>query len=577
MIMLTRQSDPLTNPRNERTELQQGARIRISRRSLLKATGTLTAGTVATFFTPESGQPVYAQSTSETQTTKLAEPHWDNAHWQRRMRTYRLRVDAAERYLQPPPVVHLTNGDEERYPTYIASFTKGLPHNDQGEVLPIAYTALLAALQGKGEYAAIPLGGDAKLANPQAAMAYQLEGMDSHDLVIPAPPAFDTVTVASELLELYWKALARDVHFAEYGHENITAAAFSDLLHFPYFANWDARRLFRGETAGDLIGPYLSQFLTLPIPYGATTIQQMYRVPVAGDDHMADYTEWLRCQNGILPQMGNRLDTQIRYLRNGRDLGEYVHQDFSYQAFLNAALLLNSFGKAALSNTNPYKTATNQGGFATFGGPDVLSLVAQVANLALKAAWAQKWLLHRRTRPEMFAGRFHQQQIGVASYPIHAQLAKAQGTQQIFKQWGNYLLPQAYPEGCPTHPAYPAGHATIAGACVTVLKAFYNEDYVIPNPQFADPNGLKLLPYKNSEALTIGNELNKLAANIALGRDFAGVHWRSDGIQGLALGEAVALALLQDVVLTYPEAESGFQLTRFDGTKIAIQGASKDV
>ena len=215
---------------------------------------------------------------------------------------------------------------------------------------------------------------------------------------------------------------------------------------------------------------------------------------------------------------------------------------------------------------------TNQGGFVTFGAPDVLSLVAQVATLALKAAWAQKWLFHRRLRPEMFAGRFHQQAQGAMTYPIYAQLAETQAPDYLMKQWGNLLLPQAYPEGCPAHPAYPGGHATIAGACVTILKAFYDETFIIPNPQFSDRNGLKLLPYKNNEALTVGNELNKLAANMSLGRDFGGVHWRSDNIQGLLLGEAVALGLLADVVFTYPEAQSGFELTRFDGSTVTIQG-----
>ncbi len=40
---------------------------------------------------------------------------------------------------------------------------------------------------------------------------------------------------------------------------------------------------------------------------------------------------------------------------------------------------------------------------------------------------------------------------------------------------GNALLPMAFPEGSPTHPAYGAGHATVAGACVTILKAWFDE------------------------------------------------------------------------------------------------------
>lgn len=549
---------------------------KLSRRRLLQAAGTMSSATLL------ATKSVNAQSTDTTPTAEggfqsgmtltQAMPPENSAGSIRRLQAYQLRVMQAGRHIQGAIPVQPTNGDEERYPDYLASYSKALPHNDRGEVIPVAYSALLAALRGEGDYAQIPLGGDMRLANPQAALAYQLEGPDSHEFIIAAPPAFESQEIAGEMLELYWKALARDVPFSDYGQEEFTATAVSDLLHFPYFANWDDHRLFRGETPGDLIGPYISQFLTLPVPYGATTITQMYRVPQAGDDYMTDYTEWLHCQNGVLTSTTNHWDPQPRYLRSGRDLGEYVHQDFSYQAFLNAALILNSLGRPALNKTNPYKATANQGGFATFGTPDVLSLVAQVANLALKAAWAQKWLLHRRLRPEMFAGRFHQQSQAAISYPIHTQLAETQAPQYLLNRWGNLLLPQAYPEGCPAHPAYPAGHAAIAGACVTILKAFYDETFIIPNPQFADRDGLKLLPYKNNEALTIGNELNKLAANIALGRDFAGVHWRSDGIQGLLLGEAVALGLLADVIFTYPEAKSGFQLTAFDGSTATIQG-----
>jgi hypothetical protein len=64
--------------------------------------------------------------------------------------------------------------------------------------------------------------------------------------------------------------------------------------------------------------------------------------------------------------------------------------------------------------------------------------------------------------------------------------------------------------------------------------------------------------------------LNKLVANIVLGRDTAGVHWCSDGIEGLKLGEAVAIGILQDYRETFNEYFSGFSLTKFDGTTIII-------
>ena len=83
---------------------------------------------------------------------------------------------------------------------------------------------------------------------------------------------------------------------------------------------------------------------------------------------------------------------------------------------------------------------------------------------ALKAAWVQKWLLHRRFRPEAFGGRVHQTKRGAAGDPIHADLLNSMALQRTYGSKGSYLLPQAYPEGSPIHPSYPSGHGTVAGA-----------------------------------------------------------------------------------------------------------------
>ena len=104
---------------------------------------------------------------------------------------------------------------------------------------------------------------------------------------------------------------------------------------------------------------------------------------------------------------------------------------------------------------------------------------------------------------------------------------------------------------------------------MTVLKAFYNESFVIPKPMVATADGLSLVPYTGG-SLTIGNELNKLAANIARARDASGVHWRSDGMSGLLLGEALAIKILKDLKANYWEPFAGFQLTKFNGRTITI-------
>lgn len=134
---------------------------------------------------------------------------------------------------------------------------------------------------------------------------------------------------------------------------------------------------------------------------------------------------------------------------------------------------------------------------------------------------------------------------------------------------GTYFLPQAYPEGSPLHPSYGAGHATVAGACVTILKAMFDERFAIPNPVEPDAAGQTLQPY-DGPPLTVGGELNKLAANVAIGRNFAGIHWRSDYAASLRLGEAVAISVLRDQRLTFNEPFSGYTFTTFDGGTVTV-------
>ncbi len=489
----------------------------------------------------------------------------------RRRRALQLRQQAATFQANNAVLDHPNNGDDDFYPSRIGSFTKGLPHNNLGEVSPQAYRSLIQALTTgeHDDYAAIQLGGTVKLADPQAALAYDMEGIDPCGLAIPLAPRLDSEIEGAEMAEVYWRALTRDVPFSQYDTNMLTMAAVTDLKQFSIFNGLTTASLFRANTPGDLAGPLISQFLWQNIPYGATTIRQQYRTPVAGNDHMTSYASWLSIQNGNPPATPATFDTTQRYIRDGRGLAEYVHVDFTYQAFLNAGLILLGYGGGALDDANPYKTSTTQGGFITFGGAHILDLVTRVANLALKAAWFQKWQVHRRVRPEAYAGLVHNTKTGMASYPIDAKLSNSAALGALMAKNGTFLLPMAYPEGCPTHPAYPAGHATISGACSTVLKAFFKESFVVPSPVMPSDDGTMLNPLTGA-SLTVGGELNKLAANISLGRDTAGVHWRSDGIEGMLLGEKLAISVLQDFNATFNEKFDGFSLTKFDGTTVQI-------
>jgi hypothetical protein len=196
-------------------------------------------------------------------------------------------------------------------------------------------------------------------------------------------------------------------------------------------------------------------------------------------------------------------------------------------------------------------------------------MVCAVASVALHTVWYQKWFVHRRFRPEVFGGRIHNHLLNRTKYPIHNDILKSRAVQEVYRQNGSYLLPGAFPEGSPSHPAYGAGHATVAGACVTVLKAWFDESWVIPDPVVPSADGLTLLPYRGAD-LTVGGELNKVASNIALGRNMGGVHWRSDATQSLKLGEQVAINYLADMKNCFNERFGGFSLTKFDGQQIRI-------
>ncbi|HEY9656816.1 MAG TPA: vanadium-dependent haloperoxidase, partial [Allocoleopsis sp.] len=226
---------------------------------------------------------------------------------------------------------------------------------------------------------------------------------------------------------------------------------------------------------------------------------------------------------------------------------------------------------APFSPTNPYVTSKTQtGGSSTFGLPYVQGLLPSTTSRAIRVAYWQKFYVHRHLRPEAYGGLVHHTIANRVDYPIHSQVLNSVALSRSFSKFGTYLLPQAFPEGAPIHSSYPGGAAVIAGSNATLLKALFDENFVIPNPVVPDPNDpTKVIPYEG-HPLTVGGELNKLAVNYAFGRNASGIHWRSDAAASLALGEAIAISLLKDEQVTFRENFSGFTFTKFDGTTITI-------
>jgi hypothetical protein len=444
--------------------------------------------------------------------------------------------------------------------------------------------------------------------------------------------------------------------------------------------------LFRGFTEGDRIGPYVSQFFVRPVPVGRLTLSPKQKTAAmrtdyggkpssepgkGGRDYLTTKTEWIARQRGFIYRtaIGNvadpNFDVESRLIRAGRDAGEYVHADVVFQEFFNACFILltppaprTNLARDAVYNDLdptgtvlpyegglfdpgqtlapeiPYQFSQVEKGFITLGNHDLKSMIGEVARRALATVWYYKFNIHRRLRPEEFAGRINQQLLFESGpYPFYAlptssvtatvlpyvydanatnpQDPQGDGIQPAPE--AGYLLPQQFPEGCPVHPSYGAGHATASGACVTLMKALFNDDLPLANLKFTDPvtgvqstyfkpvqpsaDGRTLEVYAGSDAsqMTIASELNKLASNEALFRNLAGVHWRTDYTYSLLLGQAVAIYYLLDIVNTYSEEGTGtdsyanppaacdsrpplsFTLRTFEGHRIRIAKSSAAV
>jgi hypothetical protein len=500
------------------------------------------------------------------------------------VQAFTLRVGEASQDALVPAAANVSNGDDSIYPDKGGTYTKGLPHDQYGRVDPNAYATFKKAL-ATGEfsdYAKIITNNAPHALNcPQGALVFDLAALDNvqfgQPLVPPAPPIAGDQS-GTELLEHYWAALLRDVAFEDYSSNALAAQAAAEFSGLPSYlgprnnsGHVTPALLFRGIFPGETLGPCISQFFLSPTAFGAQPLSQQMISYLPNVDYMTTFADWLTVQNGFFTGHQPTIDPVLRYRRNGRDLATYTRVDVLYQAYFTALLLLQSMG-APLNPGNPYVGSTNQSGFVTFGGPDIANL-GDVSVKALGAVWYQKWNVHLRSRPEALGGQVHLVKTGQGQFtnvkPSNVVLNSV-GLQQTFAKYGSWLLPQAFPEGSPCHPAYPTGHGTVGGACITMLKFFFDGNHVIQNPIQPASDGLSLVPYTGGDQLTVNGELHKLAHNVSFGHGIhGGIHWRSDSDTSMLLGEAVALNYLREKAKTYNEPFT-VRLTKLDGTTATI-------
>jgi hypothetical protein len=481
---------------------------------------------------------------------------------------------------------------------YTGVFSKCFTHNAFLEASKEDIDKLKDCLEtgDSSEFANLNLdaGSVRKLVSPQAALSFNGLGQDPFGLSMPAAPSLDSGTFAAEMIELYGMALLRDESFraistgmtaVEHITDDIIAdiTAAGDDYKGPRGSSGEVDRstLFRGLTAGDKLGPYVSQFLLHDVKHGQLSVEQ--KVDLENDTAASITQSGMEdIQNGVSNPSPNFSGT-IKRMNTPRALASYVHNDPLAIAYFNAAMILLANG---CPQNSGLPTSATEANFATFGPGDLLAHVWGVANAALRVAWRQKWCNHLRLRPEVAGVRIHNAKAGEA-YGISSLVLNSATLTDAFQKntadgSSTYFLSQVYPEGSPAHPAYPAGHAVVAGAGCTLLKAFFNGNtlmsslssgtFPIVESVSGDETMAQLIENKLTDSaivdnMTVDGELNKLASNIATGRNMSGVHYRSDGDEGIILGEKVAISYLRDLAPSYNESSfTGFKITKLDGT-----------
>ena len=203
----------------------------------------------------------------------------------------------------------------------------------------------------------------------------------------------------------------------------------------------------------------------------------------------------------------------VKYAGQGAEL---VHADFPTDVLTQLAKNLLSQGaklRPILPNVE-YQRFTD--------GVVMLShAIGWAIHTVSPSAFAAKWYFGR-PRPEEVIYKFAKGEYDVPNVIARA-LDECLDMDKVIKSANNFTM---YSEGCPMHPAYPAMHGAAAGAGV-----LFNVLFDLTDDQ--------------------KDEVRRTMANIALFRDFAGVHYKSDSLVGLELGEMVMIKALPSFLANY--------------------------
>ena len=255
-----------------------------------------------------------------------------------------------EQVFAQPNLLHDVSGsdwhnspDGRSFEEYKICFSKGLKHGFEGYPDPKAYTNFCTAIQARDLNALERMKASVPWVDPIA--GDKISSADVLDLL--GGKWWGTKVMVGDVAELYWASLCRDIPFSDYDRNELVHRAQDELRRI------DNARFsslpFKINIPGMTDGGYLSQFLIKPVPINGAGLSQSISCPTGSNDFLTTIESWAECQNGVRTRsITTHLDVP-RYVFNGRALAEFVRNDFVFQAFLWAALILQSWGRRALN------------------------------------------------------------------------------------------------------------------------------------------------------------------------------------------------------------------------------------
>ena len=245
---------------------------------------------------------------------------------------------------------------------------------------------------------------------------------------------------------------------------------------------------------------------SLPIDYTSKFRKYMPWV-----DYMTNRNEFIRIQNWLNP-IDSIIENGAWYIETPRDLIAVVHKDLPQERAINIYFwLIKLWAKPKF-------------GWFISNGP---IWIADVVNTTVKKAMQQtryRKYKYNRIRPEEVAWLFEFRDTltwevkkrvdkNYFEYTTRPEIANSK------VKYGTYLLPQAYPEGSPLHPDYPQWHSTFAVVVQAFINTMFDTEYMIPN--YVADRWLLI----QSGSISIWNATQLFVDNIAIGRDYAWVHF----------------------------------------------------